>query len=374
MPRRVLPLTFGGLVFTAALLGLLSISPGVTGLTTPTLHVAAPHLLGIAPRVVVEPVQTQTPSPEPTPSAAPTTAPTVPPGAPVQPKNPPPPPPPPATGYNGPPATNPAEAVAHAYSAGAPRASRVSVALLDRTTGTMYSAGSIDSTYASASLVKVFIAARMLAEHRDTTQAIKDMMWKMITQSDDDAASALYYQVGAENLVPWIASRYQLSGIAPTNKPGWWGLTKITARAMALFYARAANDPDVGPWLTNAMANAQKYGSDGFYQYFGIPSATSGWRIKQGWMCCLDSKTRMHSTGFVDSDHYTVALLMEGSTSTYGSYGSTTLTVMAKALLPGGHIPQAPPPPPPSPSPSPSPSPTPSESESTALEPQLARF
>ncbi len=372
MPRRVLPFTLGGVGFTAALLGLLSISPGLTGLTAPTLQVAAPHLLAIAPRVAVEPVETEVPVPTPTPSVAPTATPTVPPGAPVQPKNPPAPAPPPATSYQGPRATTPEEAVSYAYNAGKPRASRVSVALLDRNTGTMYSAGSIDSTYASASLVKVFIAARMLAEGRANTQATQALMWKMITQSDDNAASTLYYQVGAEGLVSWIANRYQLSGLAPANMPGYWGLTRITARAMALFYARVAQDSAVGPWLMSAMNMAQKYGSDGFYQYFGIPSATQGWRIKQGWMCCLENLTRMHSTGFVDGDRYTVALLTEGSRSTYGSYGATTVTLMAQALLPGGHIPHAPPP-----SPSPSPSPSDSESSSPAallLEPRLARF
>jgi hypothetical protein len=253
----------------------------------------------------------------------------------------------------------------------------VSVALLDRNTGTMYSSGSIDSQYASASVVKAFIAARMLAEGRVTTPTIQDLMWRMITRSDDNAASTLYYQVGAEGLVSWIANRYHLTGLAPANMPGYWGLTRITARAMTLFYSQVANDAAVGPWLMNAMANATKYGSDGFYEYFGIPSATQGWRIKQGWMCCLENLTRMHSTGFVDGDRYTVALLTEGSRSTYGSYGATTVTLMAQALLPGGHIPQAPPPPPPSPSPSPSPSPTPSDSpspETLLLEPWLASF
>jgi hypothetical protein len=267
--------------------------------------------------------------------------------------------------------------VARAQAAGAPRTSSVAVALLDRNTGTLYTAGSVDYQYASASLVKVFIAARLLAEGKASSQSTQDMMWRMIIYSDDNAANALYYSAGAEGLVPWIANRYQLSGLAPANKPGWWGLTRVTARAMVLFYARVANDPAVGPWLLNAMAHAQPTASDGFPQYFGIPSAAQSWRVKQGWMCCLENATRMHSTGFVDGDRYTVALMTQGPTSIYGTYGRQTLTLMAQALLPGGHIPQpvAPPPPSPSgpaspspePSPSPSPSPAPSSSASALL-------
>jgi hypothetical protein len=78
-------------------------------------------------------------------------------------------------------------------------------------------------------------------------------------------------------------------------------------------------------------------------------------------MCCLDSKTRMHSTGFVDHDRFTVALSIEGSTAVYGSSGIATLNGVAKALMPNGSIPLAPPPttPPPTASPSPPPSPAP---------------
>jgi hypothetical protein len=55
-------------------------------------------------------------------------------------------------------------------------------------------------------------------------------------------------------------------------------------------------------------------------------------------MCCLDNRTRMHSTGFVNSDRYTVALLTEGSDAVYGAYGRDTVTGMAARLLPHGVI------------------------------------
>ena len=42
--------------------------------------------------------------------------------------------------------------------------------------------------------------------------------------------------------------------------------------------------------------------ADGTKQLYGLPAVATSWRVKQGWMCCLESKTRMLSTGFVDHD------------------------------------------------------------------------
>ncbi len=260
-------------------------------------------------------------------------------------------------------AKTPAQAVAAAVAAGRARGERVGVAVLDLHTGTFYGGGDVDGSFASASVMKVFIATRLLVDGQAHDSSISSQMWQMITASDDNAASNLYHVAGTASLIPWIASRYHISGLAPppANQANYWGLTRITARAIVRFYAAVAGDPVVAPWLLNAMANARATAADGFHQYFGIPSAASTWRVKQGWMCCLENRTRMHSTGYVNSDRYAVALLTEGATSVYGNYGAQTLTSMARALMPGGSIPKPPPPPPPpTPSPSPTASPTPS--------------
>ena len=325
----------------------------VGSLPTPILHRA------MTPNAVSAEVADPDREPSPSPSAMPVVDPTVPPNAQPPKQQPPqyiPPPPPPPT---GPPATSPAEAVAAAAAVGQSRGAFVGVAVLDRQTDQVYTAGSPDTYFASASVVKVFIATRLLVEGQHSNPNIASKMWSMIVASDDNAASALYPVAGNESLIPWIANRYGLGGLAPATIPNWWGLTRITARSMVYFYDAVANDPAVGPWLLSAMGSASAYGSDGFYQHFGIPSATSGWRVKQGWMCCLENRTRMHSTGFINGDRYAVALLTDGTRSIYGSYGAQTLTLMARALLPGGSIPQPPPPPPPPPSPTAEPTPTP---------------
>jgi hypothetical protein len=229
-------------------------------------------------------------------------------------------------------------AVENAYAVGAKQMYRIAVAVLDLRTRRFYGAGDVDAWYPAASLVKVFIAARLLVEGRAEAQWVQQLMTRMIVCSDDDAASALYGMAGGDDLMPWVTDHYGIGGLTPPTDSLFWGMTGITARAMVDFYAQVADDPTVGPWLRTAMGQVQPYGCDGFYQHYGLPSAAAVWQVKQGWMCCLDDLSRMHSTGYVD-DRYAVALLTEGPIYTYGPRGAQTLTEVAQTLLPGGVVP-----------------------------------
>jgi hypothetical protein len=230
------------------------------------------------------------------------------------------------------------EAVAAAARIGTQRGERVAVMVHDRQTGATYAAGDVDAPYASASVVKVFIATRLLVEGKADESGVRDQLWRMVTASDDAAATALYPKAGAESLAGWIAARYHLTGLAPSPRPGYWGLTRITARAMVEFYTAVIDDPAVGPWLLDAMGEGTRAGADGFNQYFGLMFTSHHWRLKQGGMCCLEDRMRMHSTGYVDHERYVVALLSEGARDTYYDYGRRTLTLMAQTLMPTGEV------------------------------------
>lgn len=234
-------------------------------------------------------------------------------------------------------ARSPQAAVKAAAAVGESHGYRVAVAVLDRRTGAVYAAGD-GAAFPSASVVKVFVAARLLVDGRHRDPATEDLMRRMIVASDDGAATALYPVAGGEGLAAWINQRYGTRGIGASPKPGAWYLTRITARAVVRFYAAVAEDELVGPWLVDAMAQTAATGSDGFPQHFGIPEATTGWRIKQGWMCCVNDRSYVHSTGFVNDDRYAVALLAEGTRDAYGG-GRAVLSQMARALMPGGTIP-----------------------------------
>jgi hypothetical protein len=209
------------------------------------------------------------------------------------------------------------------------------VAVYDRMTDQFLSAGDVDSAYAAGSVMKVFIAARLLTEGQSGDPVVAKLLTQMIVSSDDAAASRLYGLVGGPAVATWTAQRYGIGGIEPTPVPRYWGMTRITARAMVQFYLDVASDPAVGPWLLPAMGAMTTTGADGFPQSFGIAAIGTGWRAKQSWMCCLEQKARMHTTGFVLADRYAVALLTEGGTGYYGTAGRSTLTAMATTLLAG---------------------------------------
>lgn len=220
----------------------------------------------------------------------------------------------------------------------AARGESAAVAVLDTRTGKFYGAGRYRTRYASESVVKVFIATRLLLTGR-MHGATERTAYKMITQSDDASASALYGRAGGDGLVPWIARHYHLGNLGSgPSRPGWWGNTHITARGLVEFYAKAKADPRVGPWLRNAMRHATTYGSDGTYQYYGIPATTDDFAIKQGWGADGDCFCRsvFNSTGYVDGGRYAVAMLTAGGS--YGRYAMTTLNGMALRLIPRGHI------------------------------------
>jgi hypothetical protein len=230
-----------------------------------------------------------------------------------------------------------------AASYGPERGYHVGIAVYDTQRNRIYGAGASTGTFASESVVKAMIANRLLVQGRMYGTTAR-RAYKMITQSDDGIASSFYGSVGGDGLIHWIKQRYKVwdLGYRPSN-PGWWGNTHITPRGLVKYYARMKRDPLVGPWLLNAMHHATRYGSDGTYQYFGIPSATSGFGIKQGWGCdygggCNDAD--FNTTGFVNNNRYAVAILARGPVGTYGNAISSMLTETAKLLLPGGRFPE----------------------------------
>jgi hypothetical protein len=221
---------------------------------------------------------------------------------------------------------------------------RVGITVYDTKYNRTYTAGYARSTFASESVVKAMIATRLILQGRMHGTTAK-RAYKMITQSDDAIASSFYGSVGGDSLINFIKKHYHVPNLgSPPRRAGWWGNTHITAIGLARWYAKIKKDKKVGPWLINAMHHAKKYGSDGTYQFFGLPSATSGAAVKQGWGTDYDDWGRsadFNTTGFVDNNRYTVAILARGPARTYGSAIGSLLTAVAKRVLPGGRFPDA---------------------------------
>jgi hypothetical protein len=193
--------------------------------------------------------------------------------------------------------------------------------------------------FATESVVKVFIATRLLAT-KQLTGDTADTAYRMIAQSDDGAADALYGLTGGDEVVTWIAEHYGIPGLgSPPTRFGWWSNTHISAVGMARFYAKVKADPLVWPWLSKAMHAATEYGSDGTYQFFGLKRADPKAAIKQGWGQDDDDwaeASDFNSTGYVNSDRYAVVILVKGPPWEYNSGAPAAVTRIAEALMPGG--------------------------------------
>lgn len=150
----------------------------------------------------------------------------------------------------------------------------IGIAVYDTKTKHMYGSGDTTGPFASESVVKVMIANRLLVQGRMSGSTAR-RAWKMITQSDDAIATSFYGSVGGDGLINWIKRRYHVWDLgSPPSSPGYWGNTHITPRGLVKYYARMKRDRRVAPWLLTAMRHIHEYGSDGTYQYFGLPSAT----------------------------------------------------------------------------------------------------
>lgn len=226
------------------------------------------------------------------------------------------------------------QALAYATS----RGERASVAVVDTATGAYTAAGDADGQYSSASVVKVLMATDLLL----TGQMIGDTAataYQMVVASDDDDADALYGLVGGDSVITTIANHYGIPNLgSPPVSTGQWGETQITADGLVHLYAKLKADPQVWPWLSNAMSNTTRRGSDGTDQFFGIPSAATDWAVKQGWMTGLGTGATYNSTGYVDGNRYAVVILTYGSVAQYGQYMSDTITQMAKYAMPSGVV------------------------------------
>jgi hypothetical protein len=162
--------------------------------------------------------------------------------------------------------------------------------------------------------------------------------YRMITSSDDAAANALYLRAGGDAVVDLVGAHYGIADLgAPPPVPGRWGLTRITARGLVHLYAALAKDPAVRPWLGNAMRHAARVAADGTDQFFGLPSATPGAAVKQGWGHdgVRGGHAVINSTGYIAGGRLAVAILTAGPAGSYGAALQGVVTAQARALAAG---------------------------------------
>jgi hypothetical protein len=187
----------------------------------------------------------------------------------------------------------------------------------------------------TASIVKVEILAVLLYdEQRDHVQmssATRELATEMIEDSDNDAAQALYVDVGQE---PGLAAFNHLLGLTGTTANWAWGYTDTTAldqtRVVRLFAVPnkllGTASRRFGLDLMRHVALSQAWGiSSG-------PSVGVSVALKDGWYPTLPGAWQVNSIGGVDGDrrNYVIAILTNRDAS-YAT-GVTSVETISRSL------------------------------------------
>jgi Beta-lactamase enzyme family len=215
------------------------------------------------------------------------------------------------------------------------RLSTVALRVVDRSKGLTCSL-STRMHFDSASVVKVLILGTLLrmaeTQHRHLTRTEVALATAMITESDNDAASALWAEVGRARL------RYFLGRAEMTETElgpgGYWGLTLITAHDESLLlsllmYPNAVLDAASRAFALNLMARvipAQRWGVPA-----GAPAGLTV-HVKNGWLPLATHGWRIHSIGCFTGHHrgYSIVVLTEDNPTM--QYGITTIEDAAEVI------------------------------------------
>ena len=161
-----------------------------------------------------------------------------------------------------------------------------SVAVLDRTTGQLYSFRGTER-YETASVVKVQVLACLLLtaqdNDRDLTSTEVSLAKRMIRASDNDATSSLFSRLGRASAIGKCNKRL---GLTQTTVASSWGLTKTTVNDQVKLLAKLVDtkgplDAESRDFAFDLMSTVDPD------QDWGVPAvAKAGEKktVKNGWL------------------------------------------------------------------------------------------
>lgn len=217
------------------------------------------------------------------------------------------------------------------------KSSNVDVAAYDSKTGQTIHYTNAGGTYNTASIMKVSILEEVLLQDQAEGTGITDNQLSyatpMIENSDNDAATALWQQVGEGSAMQGFFT--QVGATSTTVNPaGHWGLTQTTALDQVKILNQFAyptssllNTASIGT-ITSLLGNVesdQQWGASG-----GVPS-TATVLVKDGWLDDTNGWD-VNSIGHVisGSTDYTVAILSDKNTTEQS--GIDTITTLSSDI------------------------------------------
>jgi Beta-lactamase enzyme family len=228
------------------------------------------------------------------------------------------------------------------------------VSVYDRVTG-VYCVYNGSKHFDSASIVKAIIMAALLRWHQETKTPLsaweKSEATLMVTQSDNDAATDLWDELGMGNLQHFL----NLADMGQTQlgQDGEWGLTQVTAHdEMLLLKLLTAPDSVLDAYSRSYQLGLMAKVTS--WEAWGVTAGTPPgvtWHVKNGW---LPDATGWHinsiGTFSGHGENYMIAVLSDNTDMNDDEqYGINTIEDVARlvqhdlndAKLTGGSSPAA---------------------------------
>ncbi|GAA4092186.1 hypothetical protein GCM10022214_62120 [Actinomadura miaoliensis] len=200
--------------------------------------------------------------------------------------------------------------------------------------------------FRSASLIKLLIAIdylEKLGPGRPIPEGDAGRLRNMLRSSDDDAASALWTRSedAGPAIVTRMATKIGLTDTSPPADAGKWGYTATSAADVVKTYRYILEqaDPAFRDLVMGHLHQATRCASDGWDQFFGIPSALPGpWAVKQGWSGFGAAPPDQRCTTSAPSSRGTAGIELGGvAMHTSGTYCADDRKIMAVlSLSPAG--------------------------------------
>ncbi|MBI2908006.1 MAG: serine hydrolase [Chloroflexi bacterium] len=214
------------------------------------------------------------------------------------------------------------------------------VAVVVPSQGVMYTANG-DELTPMASVVKVAIMLatmdRAMKEGRNLTKRELQLLRPMITQSDNDSATALWDELGGGAAVTAYVNSLGISDFVP-NPWDAWGASRASAKGLASLFAQLAfgnilNEPmrEIALELLSNVTPSQRWGVAAGTSSDPPPGTVIG--LKDGWYPARYAWW-VNSAGMLlpgdDRPPYTIAVLTRGSPSL--EYGIATIEGVAQMV------------------------------------------
>ncbi len=196
----------------------------------------------------------------------------------------------------------------------------VSVAVTDLGTGQSLSYGGPGHDFATASIVKLDILAALLLRTQDLgttpTAAQRDLATTMIENSDNDSATGLWDEIGADPGLDAANARFGLTA-TEAGRDGYWGLTSTTADDQLRLLRQVFTDDSLLSAtsrsyiqeLLDQVEDDQRWG-------VGAAASNGGYEVKNGWLPRdTDGLWVINSIGRVERDGHEllIAVVSDGN-------------------------------------------------------------